>query len=139
MTRLKTDISDQLQDMLKDDPELKEKFSEALKEFADSEQGQRIAAKISFMSLSKKIFDSMLVVMCVSVDRIEDVDQVHNEIVQPIGDFVEEIIEKALDSEESLGLCLRHVMLRTRALAEDALGLSRYDGTKEGSETPCPK
>jgi hypothetical protein len=125
--------------MLKGNPELKESINEALEKFAESDHGQHMAARFAFSALAKQIFDSMLTVMCVSVDRIKDKNQIYNEIVLPIGDFVMEISEKALDSEESLALCCRHVMLRTRALAEDALGLSRYDGTEKGSETPCPK
>ena len=141
MTTPKSDFSDHLEilKMLNEDSELGEKLRETLEAFSESESGQRLAAKIAFLGLTKQIFDAMLTVMCVSANRFMDRDEIHDEIVLPMGDFVKDITDKALKSEDSLNLHCRYVMLRTRALAEDALGVPRDDGTEKGSETPCPK
>ena len=92
----------------------------------------RDRAKVAYIDLAYAIFRSIALCVCVSHNRLPALHSVINEVYEPVGEFVSDQMDE-MTTKESLNLIFNKIMIRSRALVEDALGVPRFDGTSNGS------
>jgi hypothetical protein len=124
------DLPEELQDLPKG---LQSLLADALSKVEDD---PLLVAGLQFTHAAHDVFEAMLLCTLISHKRASEKSGIHDLIITGIGKFVSKESGRIFKNrcQDSLDTALFNVMLQTRALTEDALGVKRHDGTAKGSE-----
>lgn len=115
-----------------------EDLPDELKNMVDKQLGGRenLESLVQITELTHHVFTAMLTCTLVSHNQITKHHEIHNAVVENVREYVSyATMDLAmLCREENVNKLLFNVMLKTRALVEDALDVKRYDGTPKGKE-----
>jgi hypothetical protein len=89
-------------------------------------------AKVAYISTAYAIFRAITLCVCVSHNRLPEYEKIIRVVLFELGDFVADHSDN-LTSKDALDEAFNTIMIRARALVEDALGVKRFDGTENGS------
>jgi hypothetical protein len=102
---------------------------------SDMPTGLHLAAE-SYSRMTHEVFVSMVLCTCVAHNRMKDVDKIRSILASAMASFSSDQASPLFynPSQDALDKGLMNVMLKSRALAEDALDVKRHDGTAKGEE-----
>ena len=102
----------------------------------DMEKDPRGRAAVQYTKMSHDVFLAMLLCTLVSHNRASEHVEIHSQVNHKISTFSADQTYIAVQNpcQKSVDKVLFNVMLYTRALVEDALGVKRHDGTAKGEE-----